>query len=357
MDPKGLLKSSADRLLATPAHERASRVAELGIEDPEILLEVAKQLRLQLDVDPVVVRGEAEYLFGFLSSPKRPIGLFDEREYFLGEFALLGGTACRLLAFRQEARQWFDRAEGNLRLTVNAVADWSRVSYQRLALLLEERNFDALFEQLPALIQAFESLEMREEALKCRLLEGLGQMETGDLLSAERTFRSLVASAKEIRSDTLVALAYTNLLKALGALGQASEALRCSEEAVHVFEKLGNRFGLAKAQKGLGILLRGQMQREAAIAAFRDASASYLHLGRTADVAAVGLVIADLLLELGRGEEARQEVVAALPIIDQHQMVPEGMAALSLLKASLRENNVDHKALRDLHGFFEEAVS
>ena len=75
-----------------------------------------------------------------------------------------------------------------------------------------------------------------------------------------------------------------------------------------------------------------------------------------ADVAALHLVIADLLLDLGEEGTARQAVLEALPVIQELQMVPEGMAALQLLRESLREERIDRPALRELHGYFPEAT-
>ena len=118
----------ADRILAVPASERIARSSEFSLDDPETLLLLCARLRQLLDSKPLSVREDAESLYRFLADPKRPVGLFDEREYFLGELALLVGTATRMLALRDEACRWFDRAEANFRLTVNAVADWSRVA-------------------------------------------------------------------------------------------------------------------------------------------------------------------------------------------------------------------------------------
>ena len=73
-----------------------------------------------------------------------------------------------------------------------------------------------------------------------------------------------------------------------------------------------------------------------------------------ADVAAVHLVIADLLLENGQDKQAEWEIRQALPIIDEYKLVPEGFAALTLLRESLRRQKIDRQALRNLHGYFEE---
>ena len=73
-----------------------------------------------------------------------------------------------------------------------------------------------------------------------------------------------------------------------------------------------------------------------------------------ADIAALNLVIADLLLEEGRNLEALREISEALPVISELKMAPEGMAALSLVRESARRQEVNRQALRELHGYFQE---
>jgi hypothetical protein len=76
-----------------------------------------------------------------------------------------------------------------------------------------------------------------------------------------------------------------------------------------------------------------------------------------ADVAASRLIVADLLLDKGEEEAATHEILQALPVIEDYGLVPEGVAALSLLRESIRQQRVSHQALRDLHGFFEDSAS
>ena len=101
-------------------------------------------LRDRMSTSPASVRDEAEFLYRFIESPKREIGLFDERDYFLGETALLAGTAVPLSLEREEAWLWFDRAEAGFRHTMNAPGELSRLAYQRLAERLEERQLDVV---------------------------------------------------------------------------------------------------------------------------------------------------------------------------------------------------------------------
>jgi tetratricopeptide (TPR) repeat protein len=346
--------AAARRILQMPVAERLRRAAELKLEDPEVLLSICASLREQGESSPMTVRNEAEFLYGFLSRPERQIGLFDERSYFLGETALLAGAACRMLFHRDEARRWFDRAESAFRHTVSAVADWSRVSYQRLALKAEERQFEEVLDLVPSLVESFERLDMPEDALKTRFLQGVALMNTDRLAEATETFRDICEEARQIRSEKLLAIASNNLVQIHGLLGHSTEAISEAQETLLVFRRLNNRVGIAKLQWGIGSLLRAKGKIPAAIGAYRAALAEFAEIGMRSDVAAVHLILGDLLLEIGLETAAKVEILAALPVIEEEGMVPEGVAALTLLTESVRQKRINRQALRDLHGYFEE---
>ena len=348
---------AAEAVLAVAISERPGRAAELTLEEPETLLALCGILRGRLESTPEEVVCEAQFFYRFLEQPKRSIGILDEREFFLGETALLAGSACRILSRREDARRWFDRSEAWFRQTVNSVADWSRLSYQRLALRVEERELDEVLELVPLLIESFEKLEMREEALKCRFLEGIVLMEADQLTRAAEVFRRIRAGARSLGNDQLLATALTNLAQLHGTLGEAEEALDASRHALLVWKRLGNRIGVAKVHWGMGDLLRVKDQPASAIEAYRSAQVEFAQIGMKGDVAALQLVLADLMLDLGQDEAARNEILLALPAIDEIQMVPEGMAALALLRESVRGRRIDRSALRELHGFFDRSTN
>lgn len=350
----GEITDVANRILETPIAERLSRFKELRLEEPEVLLELAGRLRDRLESSPAAVRDEMEFLYQFVRDPSRPVGLFDEREYFMGEFAMLAGAACRQLSRRDEARLWFDRAEAGFRHTMNTVADLSRLSYQRLALRMEERQLEVVLELTPSLVQSFRKLSMAEDELKVRFLEGLALMESDKLDEAVEVFQVIAGEAEALGAEKLLGTAYCNLTHIHGMQGDAPRAIEASRKAIPILKRVNDRVALAKVQWGLAVLLRETGQTVASVEAYRAAQRDFEQIGMRADVAALNLVIADLLLELGQDGVALQSVLEALPVIQELNMVPEGMAALQLLQQSLREQRIDRSALRELHGFFEE---
>ncbi len=350
-------REAAEKVLATPFERRYEAAEALELEDPETLLSLCLLLRPRLESTPSLVRDEAEFLYRFIEAPRREIGLFDEREYFLGETALLAGTACRQLSRREEAHIWFDRAEAGFRHTINAAADLSRLGYQRLAERLEERQFDVVLEMLPALLESFRQLEMHDEALKCRFLEGVALTESGELTAAVQVFNEIVLEAEKLGNSRLLGTAFATLTNIYGMMGNAEAAVAASARAIPVLRRLDDRVALAKTQWGLATLLRETGQIAASIEVYRTAQSEFEAIGMRADVAALNLVIADLMLESGREREAQREIAAALPVISELKMAPEGMAALQLLRESARRQEINRQALRELHGYVEELVS
>ncbi len=348
---------AAERTLAIPISERAGKEIELRLEAPETLLAMSGLLRARLDVSPATAREEADYLYRFLDKPKREIGLFDERDYFLGEMALIAATACRHLSLREDSKRWLDRSEAGFRKTINGAAEWARVSYQRLALRMEEREFEEVLSLAPSLFDDLVNRGMGEHAIKCRFLEGGALIEMGRLAEAVKIFESLCEHCALLKNENLLAGAYTNLTHCHALLGESKEALSASKEASRLLRRAGDRIGLAKLQWFLGNLLREQHQLTAAIEIYRSAQSEFSELSMQADVAAIHLIVADLMLELGQDAQARWEIQAALPVIDEKKMVPEGMAALALLRQSLRNHRINREALRNLHGYFEDLGS
>jgi tetratricopeptide (TPR) repeat protein len=345
---------SAARVLQVPPAERAARGDQLGLQRPEVLGALVQVLWARGETAPEQVRSEAAYFFGFLANPRRPIGVMDEREYFLGELALIAGTQCRSLSRREEARLWFDQADASFRLTVGIQADFSRVAYQRLALRLEERACEEVLELAVPLADSFRQLGMREDALKVRFLEGLAKREQGDNQGAVAIFRSACDEAEALGSKRLLGFALSNVCMLQAELGRIEEAIASSRLALSIFRELDNRVGLAKLQWHTGDLLRTQGRSVDSICTYREALDSFHALSMRGDVAALHLVIADLLLDHGAEAQAEREIRAALPIIDEEKMLPEGMAAYALLRESVRRRKIDRNALRDVHAYFRE---
>jgi len=65
------------------------------------------------------------------------------------------------------------------------------------------------------------------------------------------------------------------------------------------------------------------------------------------------IVLAEALLQGGRSAEAELELRTALPTIEREKMVPEGVAAIALLRESVRQRKTDPKALSAVREYLQ----
>ena len=347
----------AERTLSLSGEERSRLAAELHLGEPETLLAICQLLDKQMEASPLKTRDDARWAYELLRSDSSQSFLFDEREYYLGELSLLAGTASRFLGDQDEARTWFDRSETWFLLTVNATGDIARVGYQRLAVRMEQREFEEVIVLAAPLREVFLRAGSRENALKCRYLEAACLKEMDRLAQSLEIFEAVAEEAKAIGSDRMLSPALVSIIQVHSELGDTDKAFALTIAAAPVLRESKNRVSLAKLQWGLANLLRQTGRIAESIGAFRSAQHEFQEIGLRGDVAAVHLILADLLLESDQERQAEWEIRAALPIIDELKMVPEGFAAMSLLRESIRRRSIDRQALRSLHGYFEELGS
>lgn len=337
---------------------REAILEDLGSDGEELQFESLAAASLWMDAEietaPSDVLRTAEAVQGKLGDGSTSGLSSEEDRYFRGYIALRAGSACRILGLRARAREWLDQAEAAFRHLTDPTPDLSRLSYQRLALRAEERHFQEVLELAPSLTQSFVKLEMPEDALKCRFLEAAALKETEKFAEACRAFQEICRDAETLGNRKLQGTARYNLVQIHSLLGEAEKAILESQKALPLLEEQQNRVGIAKLQWGLAYLFRDQGDLPAAVDMFRRAQVEFREIGMRADMAAIQLVIADLLLDSGQEIQAEKEILAALPIIEELKMVPEGVAAIALLRESLRQRSINRQALRDLHGYFEE---
>jgi tetratricopeptide (TPR) repeat protein len=339
---------AARDFLAIPIDRRSDADRERYLGSPDILLAICSHLRLRRDLAPAVVETEALDAYRWISRPTCDLGLFDERDYFLGEVSLLAAAASRQLGKREEAFRWLDRAEAGFRHTMNPAPSMANVAYVRLALRYEMGRYVDVLELSPSLEAGFSRLRMHLEGAKCRLLRAMTLKQTGD-------HKSAIELLGEIRSEPAFSADPFLGARILAELGDSQQlegrldlAMTAFQEALSLLQ--GREVSLAKADLKLyvGGVHKALGALSDATEAFRDAQRDYQALGMRALVAYTHLVIAETLLEMRREREAEWEILAALPAIDEMKMVPEGLAAVALLRESVRQRKPDTSALQKL---------
>lgn len=343
----------ARAFLSIPREEKSDSDRQEFLGSPDVLLAICARLRQSRDVSPTMVFDQASDIYQWISRPNCDLGLFDERDYFLGEVALLAGATCRQLGRREEAFLWLDRAEAGFRHTMNPAPGLANVAYARLALRFEMGRYSDVLELAPSLEGSFSKLGMRTERAKCTLLRAMTLKQIGEHSGAVALLGQLHQESP-VESDPFLA---SRILAELGDLrqleGRLDLAMQAFQEALSLLRS--DEVSLAKADLKLyvGGVFKALASYDKAYEAFREARQEYRALGMRALVAYTHLVIAETLLASDRDREAEWEISAALPTIEELGLVPEGFAAAALLRESVQRRQTDPKALQDLRAHLQ----
>jgi tetratricopeptide (TPR) repeat protein len=302
---------------------------------------------------PADVFAEGSAAYGWVVAQEQPVGLFDERDFFLGELALVTSSAARYLGSFQECEKWLDRAEAAFRHTVNPSPLLANAAYARLALKHHQGRHDDVLDLLPWLETSFARLEMKLELAKARFLKAMSLKQLGRQKEALDVVTPLCAEPV-VRHEAGL---YAQILIATGELhaelGDFVRSIRAYQEAIPVVSEGGRSFVGAELKWGIGDAYRGSKNMLLASEAYQGALEDYRALQMDGKEAILRLVVGETLLQLGRAREAEWQVLAALPKIDQEKMVPEGFAAVALLRESVRLRSTDSKALGELREYLQ----
>jgi tetratricopeptide (TPR) repeat protein len=231
---------------------------------------------------------------------------------------------------------------------MNPAPGLANVAYARLALRFEMGRYQDVMELAPSLDASFTKLRMEVEAAKCRLLLATTLKIAGHHSRALELLDGLHENPALASDPYLCAriLAETGDLQQLH--GEFRLAMVAFRDASNLLQ--GKQLSLAGADLKLNMAAtyKALGSLEQAEESYRAAQRDYVKLEARSLVAYTHLLIAETLLEMKRDREAEWEILAALPAIDEMKMVPEGFAAVALLRESVRRRQTDPLALQQL---------
>jgi tetratricopeptide (TPR) repeat protein len=186
------------------------------------------------------------------------------------------------------------------------------------------------------------------EAAKCRLIQAMVLKGRDHLQEAFDVLEPVAQGSGAL----LDAYLRGRFLCELADIAQLRNDLSSSASLFGKAEALLKDLGPSSARADLAAFIGGAFARignlERAIASVRQGILDSIELGLRTRVAYLRVVHADLLLAADRSPEAESEILAALPTIEEQAMMPEGLAALTLLKESVQRRKMDPSALREL---------
>ncbi|MEO8431572.1 MAG: hypothetical protein ABI592_08685 [Acidobacteriota bacterium] len=342
---------AAENLLSIPLENRTDEnwgALELG----DVSMAVLDQLRKDLNSAPKRIQAEASALFERLKAATS-VGLFDERDYFLGEAALLAGTTSRLIGCFEDAENWFDLADISFRHTVNSAPLLNRVSHARLVLRYEMRRFTHVLALLPSVIAEYDRLGMVGDSNKAKFLHGLIFKELGN---GDRSLECLLSLRASFGPEdpSFRSLVHTNIAEAYARRGEDEKSLTEYQAALAAIESTGDHLASQGLKASLGEAYRVRGNYAEAIKCLRSAVGDATSLRMQTRIAYLRVLLAEALLAAGRDREAEWEILAALPTIEEQQMAVEGVAAIELLRRSVTLKNTDRQALSRLRQHLKE---
>ncbi len=316
--------------------------------DVSLLFSACALLRQEKDDDPRGAAKKASSLYAWLVTRAPVVGKLDEHQCLCFLAALWAGSACRTLGLFAESGEWFDVSEIHLNAVVDSAQQAVRLSAARGTLFYQQSDYRRALDLLVGIEPLARQLRMPLEASRAAVSFAATLYAAGRWQQAISLLRRLEAELETLpRDEVLEANVKIWLSGCLVMKGELDEAERLCLHAVRMFAgRVHPMRPLAKW--GLGDCYRARGELRQAYEMYRSALEDDIELGLTSLAAQARLTIADTALLLGRDREAEQEILAALPTIEEQKMVPEGLAAVALLKESIRRRKTDPNALREL---------
>lgn len=332
------------------AGKRAQSSVSIGDEcfyNPDVLMALSHALLAEASVVPELVAGESVSAFERISSSP-DCGLFDERDYFLGEFAFLAGSTFRLMGKRELALLWLERADSSFRHTINPAPGLANVAYARLALAFDMGEYLAVSEAVLPVRESFSRLEMHTQKAKCFLLEAFALKQLGKNAAALLRLENAAVTLKEASEPSLLSRVFAEMGDVYQLQNESSQAVLHFRKAAALLDPTEVSVFTADLKLFLGGAYAAEGQSDDALEALRAARSDYVALSMETRTAYVSLVLAHTLLQLGRARQAEWEILAALPVIQDQKMVPECTAAIALLGESARQKKANPEALSEI---------
>jgi tetratricopeptide (TPR) repeat protein len=339
---------ATSEFLALGAEGMSEQLMLRFLSDPAVLLTVLVKLRSSINNWPSIGLQSALSLERWLSDAKELPYSREERSYFQCDARLTVAICLKHAGRYREAHAWLELAHESCRAAKRPECLNATVQFVRWAIAYETRRFDEAAAGAGELATQFEQFGNPTYVARCRYLEGLALKEQGK-------------DDEAIRAFELVALSdHTNVeqwMRGMAHLGLAEICARRSE-----FEgatsHLGEAWGLIRQRTSVHALAyfhsisaevqRGHGDLRGAISAYRTAVATYEKAGMEGMAAYVRVILAETLLADGQETASASEIVVALPTIERLSLFQEGIAAVALLRESLRRPTADREAVRRL---------
>ena len=353
-DAQVMLQDSTRDFLSLPLVEQPERLRERFLLDGATMVAFCHRLATRRNQQPARAEADARLAFHWVVERGSISCVSEVHAYFAGQLALCAATACKHLGRFHDAEEWAILAERWFRDTLQSEMSLARLQFFALVQLYDRHLPQRVLNAIPRVMQNLRMFDLGEEYQRCRFLEAAALKSVGrvdDCLSL------LIEMSQEadVRCDPMLhGSVLINMAELQAGRGDLDQALRLFDQALPVLNQAEMPWGLADRFAMMGQVLRDYGRLDEAVYSYRSAISIMDSMRMDGRAAYLRVVVAETLIALGRQREAIEEILAALPVLDREAVIPPAMAAIALLRESIRRKYPDPHALRKLREQLEQ---
>jgi hypothetical protein len=310
---------------------------------PEIHRICARLTKLA-PTNPRLVAPAASLLYSLLDALSRQVGQLDELEFFKAVAALATGVAARQLSEWDLAGSCQQLAAACFRRCAETL-DLDHVEAERLALQFARGNFHSVSQSAPKIIQ---QLIIPRERIKAQIVYAWSLLELNRCDEASAALQLLLREPVILDEPALHACALTLLGTAFSHLGRDIDSTASFGAAGAILARFHYPQQLALLTGSMGEHLLRQGKLEQVRVLYSAAREAYRQVGQTRFSAYMGVLLAEVLLMLGRNEQAEKELLAELSTIEKFDLRREAIAVAALLREAVARRQTDVKTIQAL---------
>ena len=324
-----------------------ARIKAIRRQDPcnvAELLEVCSTVLRLGNSRPALGAAAASDLLVFLEGYEHRLGWLDDRQFLKGVAGLASGMAGRQTGRLDVAELCYARSRSAFSKTLDT-SDVVRVDVERLALHHSRGDFEVAAELAPTLISR---IRIPRERVKAELTLASALVDLDRYAEAVKVLESVCEGAVIQKEPPLWAYALLKLGNVLSELGRDEEAMSSFRRSGAVLANYHYPVLLGGLAAVMGEHFARHGYIEETVRLYRSSRDTFLRAGHAQQTGYLSVLLAEMLIMLGRIDEAEAELLAALPLIEKFNLRREGVAAVALLRDAMAKRSTDVTTIRTL---------
>jgi tetratricopeptide (TPR) repeat protein len=286
-------------------------------------------------------------MYRWIEETFRPTSFTDEREYFLAQLDLSAASCERWLGHWTRSLELLSRAETLFEATVEPTTGHLETLFTRLVLSCERHDYDVVLATVPQLEEKLRFLGMETVLAKCHILKAETLKRLGRIDEARAEFEAVLKTGPVQRLHPLKGIVLGQLADCDVISGRLESAVDKIAQSLRE-TGLGGSVSTCHAKMIYGEAARRGGDLTTALSAYRAGCSGFASIGMVRWEAYARLTAAEVLLAMDRDHDAERELRKALPVFEEEKLVPESLAAVALLRESIRRQRPDRNALAKL---------